>query len=116
MHFYINICILKTNCISRPIWICSQCYVSYDNEEIEIKMIDIALRKLMSYNLQDLKCVRCQEIKRENLSTYCPCSGQFEFLISASDTESLLKTFLKVAQNHNMVLLQEIVNSSLEVS
>lgn len=74
-------------------------------------MIDIALRKIMSYNLQDLKCVRCKEIKRENLTTYCPCSGHFESLISAIDTESLLKTFLDVAKSHKMVLLQEIVKN-----
>uniref|UniRef100_T1GHV1 DNA polymerase epsilon catalytic subunit n=1 Tax=Megaselia scalaris TaxID=36166 RepID=T1GHV1_MEGSC len=96
-----------------PIWICSQCYVSYDNEEIENKMIDIALRKIMTYNLQDLKCVRCKEIKRENLSLYCPCSGQFESLIQASDIESMLKTFLNVAENHKMNLLQEISGNTL---
>lgn len=69
----------------------------------------------MSYNLQDLKCVRCKEIKRENLSTYCLCSGQFESLISARDTELLLKTFLKVAETHRMLLLQEIVKNNLEI-
>lgn len=79
-------------------------------------MIDITLRKIMSYNLQDLKCVRCKDIKRENLTMYCPCSGQFESLISASDTESLLETFSKVAENHNMVLLQEIVKNNLALS
>lgn len=79
-------------------------------------MIDIALRKIMSYNLQDLKCIRCKEIKRENLNLYCPCSGKFDGLISANDTETMLKTFLKVAENHNMVLLQEIVKNHLSVS
>lgn len=69
----------------------------------------------MTYNLQDLKCVRCKEIKRENLSLYCPCSGQFESLIQASDIESMLKTFLNVAENHKMNLLQEIVNNNLEI-
>lgn len=69
----------------------------------------------MSYNLQDLKCVRCDQIKRENLTTFCPCSGQFEALISASNTETLLKTFLTVAENHEMVLLQEIIRNNLEI-
>lgn len=82
---------------------------------MEIKLIDIALRKMMSYNLQDLKCVRCNEIKRENLTLYCPCSGQFESLISAKDADTLLSIFLRVAETHDMILLQEMIQSNLEI-
>lgn len=86
---------------------CPQCYVYYDNEEIELRLIDAIQRKVMSYTLQDLKCTRCKQIKRENLIKLCSCAGEFETLISASELKNLLETFLKVAESHKMELLIE---------
>lgn len=92
-----------------PVWLCAQCFVAYDNEEIEMRIIDVVQRKLMSYVLQDLRCTRCNEIKRENLAQFCTCAGDFVPLISAKDIDQLLRTFLKVADYHKMDLLQETV-------
>ncbi|XP_068152320.1 DNA polymerase epsilon catalytic subunit 1 [Drosophila tropicalis] len=97
-----------------PVWLCAQCYVAYDNEEIEMRMIDVLQRKLMSYVLQDLRCARCNEIKRENLAEFCTCAGNFVPLISGKDIKSLLSTFSKVASNHKMQLLQETVQQALK--
>ena len=67
----------------------------------------------MSYGLQDLRCTRCKEIKRENMALVCSCAGKFETLISSSDVRSLLKTFGKVAEYHKMELLDEIIKKFL---
>lgn len=61
----------------------------------------------MSYTLQDLKCKRCKQIKRENLIELCSCAGEFETLISGKELKNLLETFLKVAESHKMELLTE---------
>ncbi|XP_030369181.1 DNA polymerase epsilon catalytic subunit A [Scaptodrosophila lebanonensis] len=92
-----------------PVWLCAQCYVAYDNEEIEMRMIDVVQRKMMSYVLQDLRCARCNEIKRDNLAEFCTCAGNFVPLIGGKDIEALLHTFTKVAGYHKMQLLQQTV-------
>ncbi|XP_043653722.1 DNA polymerase epsilon catalytic subunit 1 [Drosophila teissieri] len=96
-----------------PVWLCAQCYVAYDNEEIEMRMLDALQRKMMSYVLQDLRCARCSEIKRENLAEFCTCAGNFVPLISGKDIQTLLSTFNKVAGNHKMQLLQQTVHQAL---
>lgn len=63
-----------------PVWLCAQCYMYYDNREIEMRIIDVVQRKIMSHTLQDLRCIRCKQIKRENLSKLCSCAGKFETL------------------------------------
>lgn len=67
----------------------------------------------MSYTLQDLRCTRCNEIKRENISPLCSCAGSFDTLINANDLQKLLHTFLDVAETHQMDLLKEQVETFL---
>lgn len=62
---------------------------------------------MMSYTLQDLRCIRCKQIKRENLAELCSCAGQFETLINVNDLRTLLQTFIHVAETHKMDLLKE---------
>lgn len=97
----------------NPVWLCAQCYVHYDNEDIEVRLIDVINRKLMSYILQDMRCVRCKQIKQDNISEYCSCAGAFETLITQSETVSLIKTFNTVAEDYNLVLLKEHTDSML---
>ncbi|XP_011188337.1 DNA polymerase epsilon catalytic subunit 1 [Zeugodacus cucurbitae] len=92
-----------------PVWLCAQCFVAYENEEIEMRIIDVVQRKVMSYVLQDLRCARCNEIKRENLAEFCTCAGEFVPLISGREINGLLRTFRRVAEYHKMQLLQETV-------
>lgn len=98
----------------RPVWLCAQCFVHYDNEEIEIRLLDALQRKLMSYTLQDLRCTRCKQIKRENLAELCQCAGQFETLINVNDIKTILKTFDHVATSHGMDTLKEQTDIHLQ--
>ncbi|XP_052865449.1 DNA polymerase epsilon catalytic subunit 1 [Anopheles cruzii] len=98
----------------QPVWLCAQCNVDYDNVEIEMRLLDVVQRKLMSYTLQDLRCTKCKQIKRENLATHCPCTGAFENLISAAELRRLLQTFHTLAQNYRMPVLEETVQHALQ--
>uniref|UniRef100_A0A8W7Q1J1 DNA polymerase epsilon catalytic subunit n=1 Tax=Anopheles coluzzii TaxID=1518534 RepID=A0A8W7Q1J1_ANOCL len=97
-----------------PVWLCAQCNVDYDNVEIEMRLLDVVQRKLMSYTLQDLRCIKCKQIKRENLSQYCTCTGCFENLISTSELRRLLQTFYTLAKDYRMSVLEETVQHLLE--
>lgn len=90
-----------------PTWLCPQCFVNYEIEEIEKRLIDVVNRKLMSYTLQDLQCTRCQQIKQDNIMEYCECAGTYKTLIQPAEVEELVKTFNKVADEYSMILLKE---------
>lgn len=90
-----------------PVWLCSQCFVNYDTDEIEKRLIESINRKLMSYTLQDVQCIRCQQIKQDNILEYCPCAGKYKTLIQPEDVQALVKTFNAVADDYSMVLLKD---------
>lgn len=71
--------------------------------------MDVVHRKIMSYTLQDIRCTRCKEIKQDNLAELCSCAGTFDTLISADKLRQLLRTFLEVAETHQMHLLKDEV-------
>lgn len=99
----------------RPVWLCAQCSVDYDMVDIEMRLLDAVQRKMMSYTLQDLRCGRCKQIKRENLAEFCPCAGSFENLISAGELRRLFNTFLTVAEDYKLPLLKETIEHILNV-
>lgn len=91
----------------NQVWLCSECYVNYDTEEIEKRLIDVLNRKLMSYTLQDLQCIRCQGVKQDNVMEYCSCAGKYKTLIQPEEVQNLVKTFNLVADDYSMILLKE---------
>ncbi|XP_065073055.1 DNA polymerase epsilon catalytic subunit 1 [Ochlerotatus camptorhynchus] len=99
----------------RPVWLCAQCSVDYDMVDIEMRLLDVVQRKMMSYTLQDLRCGRCKQIKRENLAEFCPCAGRFENLISAGELRRLFNTFVTVAEDYKLPLLKETLEHILSV-
>ncbi|KAJ8965898.1 hypothetical protein NQ314_003839 [Rhamnusium bicolor] len=52
-------------------WFCPLCNTPYVSAEIECLLLDIISRKLLAYNLQDLQCKKCSQIKLENLIKHC---------------------------------------------
>lgn len=81
-----------------------------------MRLLDVIQRKMMSYTLQDMRCTRCKQIKRENLAPLCSCAGSFETLINAKELKQLLRTFFNVADRHGMHLLKEQVDMFLQHS
>ncbi|XP_062555151.1 DNA polymerase epsilon catalytic subunit 1 [Armigeres subalbatus] len=98
------------------VWMCPQCNADYDSVELEMRLLEVVERKMMSYTLQDLRCGRCKQIKRENLAEFCSCAGSFENLISAGELRRLLNSFLTVAENCKMPLLKESVEHMLNTT
>lgn len=96
-----------------PVWLCELCSVNYDTDEIERRLVDALNRKLMSYTLQDLQCVRCKEIKQDNIMEYCPCAGTYKTLIPQEEINGLVQTFNVVADKYSMVLLKEYTDSMI---
>ncbi|XP_046479124.1 DNA polymerase epsilon catalytic subunit 1 isoform X1 [Neodiprion pinetum] len=97
---------------NRHVWKCPLCETSYDNAEIEFSLIDTLNRKCMGYILQDLQCVKCNQIKRENMNEYCTCAGQYRTLISKRELVRFAKTAKSIAIKFGMPILAETVQNT----
>ncbi|XP_018571015.1 DNA polymerase epsilon catalytic subunit A [Anoplophora glabripennis] len=96
-------------------WICPLCDTPYDSTKIECFLLEIISKKFLAYNLQDLQCKKCSQIKMENLIKHCQCASEFRCLISRTDLIKLLETFLSLAQKYDMPALSETVEDSLKL-
>ncbi|KAF7265187.1 hypothetical protein GWI33_021380 [Rhynchophorus ferrugineus] len=97
-------------------WYCPLCKATYNSSEIECFLLDVISRKFLSYNLQDLQCKKCSQIKMENLIVHCKCAAEFRCLVSRTDLIKLLETFLKLAERFNMPALAETVQQILTIT
>jgi DNA polymerase epsilon subunit 1 len=96
-----------------PVWLCAQCFVNYDSEELEARLIETINRKMVSYTLQDLQCTRCKEIKQDNIMEYCQCAGSYTTLIKPDEVGQLVRAFNTVADTYSMILLKEYTDTLL---
>ncbi|XP_030759546.1 DNA polymerase epsilon catalytic subunit A [Sitophilus oryzae] len=97
-------------------WYCPLCRATYNTAEIECFLLDTISRKFLAYNLQDLQCKKCSQIKMENLIVHCKCASEFRCLVSQEDLIKLLETFLKLAEIFNMPALAETVQQILKLT
>ncbi|KAJ1654851.1 DNA polymerase epsilon catalytic subunit [Dispira simplex] len=95
---------------TRP-WLCVGCHHEYDRAGIELALVDLLLRRLQAYQLQDLKCKRCRMVKAENLLSHCPtCSASFTVAqLSSQDFLKQLQIFHNIAAFHKLDLLADTV-------
>lgn len=100
---------------SETSWLCPICNTSYDSAEMEMFLVDTINKKFLAYNLQDLKCKKCAQIKLENLILHCHCAGQFKPLISKDQLVKLIRTFHSLANIFNMLGLKELTTQILEL-
>ncbi|XP_015586460.1 DNA polymerase epsilon catalytic subunit A [Cephus cinctus] len=97
---------------NKEVWKCPLCEMSYDNDEIEFSLLDIMNRKSMAYMLQDLQCVKCFEVKRDNMNIICSCAGNYKTTITRNEMLQFVKTVKSIATKFKMYVLLEVVNSS----
>ncbi|KAG5892154.1 hypothetical protein JTB14_026392 [Gonioctena quinquepunctata] len=100
---------------SDSAWFCPLCKTTYDSSEIECTLLGIINGKFIAYNLQDLQCKKCSQIKLENLMKHCQCSSDFKCLVSRSDLIKLLQIFLSLAKKFDMPALSETVEQTLKL-
>lgn len=86
--------------------------MNYDNEDIEFLVTDILNRKSMGYLLQDIQCRKCKEIKRENMSELCSCSGGFKTLVPRDEIIKFVKICRSIASKCKMETLMDIVENT----
>ncbi|KAJ3603695.1 hypothetical protein NHX12_028439 [Muraenolepis orangiensis] len=99
-----------------PQWFCSNCQAQYETESIEMSLVEVLQKKLMSYTLQDLACVKCKGVKEANMPLYCKCAGNFDLTFSAKSFSEQVRVFHSIASHYNMSFLEETINWLLSMS
>ncbi|XP_065212426.1 DNA polymerase epsilon catalytic subunit 1 [Planococcus citri] len=97
-------------------WQCPICQTNYENSVIEHMLIDALNRKAMAYVLQDIQCKKCLQIKMDDISKYCSCSGSFKTLIDQTEISAHLNTFGMIAKYFKMSLLEQMVDWITQVN
>ncbi|KAN0014469.1 hypothetical protein ACTFIU_000787 [Dictyostelium citrinum] len=102
----------ETNMIRVPELSCIQCKGHYSKNTIESQLVEIIQRRSLSYQLQDLRCTKCNDVKSDNLGDICSqCSGQWECTQSNNLFSKDLIIFKSIAEYHNFEWLGETVDS-----
>ncbi|KAL2240087.1 UNVERIFIED_CONTAM: DNA polymerase epsilon catalytic subunit A, partial [Sesamum indicum] len=97
-------------------WRCAvpQCGQPYDREVMENALLQIIRQRERLYHLQDLVCLKCNQIKAAHLAEHCACAGSFACKENSSEFHSKMQIFLNVAVAQKFELLQECVSWILE--
>ncbi|KAL9391175.1 hypothetical protein Peur_015095 [Populus x canadensis] len=98
-------------------WRCAvpQCGQPYDREVMENALLQIVRQRERLYHLQDLVCLRCNQVKAAHLSEQCSCAGSFRCREDVSEFRRKMQIFLNVAIRQKFLLLQECTSWILEV-
>ena len=87
----------------KPIhWFCEVCGTEYDVATIERRLIDQAHKKMLRYQLQDLRCSKTNRVSTRSLARVSQCSADWQLDISPEQGRSEIETFLRLAKYHQL--------------
>jgi len=105
-----NSVLTDTSLSRKDRWRCVHCNNPYNLAAIEMRLVQQLQNNSMAYQLQDLSCEKCGEVKGDNLGMYCTCSSKFRNAQESSDTfRKRLRVFKNVADFHEFGWLKETV-------
>jgi DNA polymerase epsilon subunit 1 len=87
-------------------WFCEDCGTEYDVTSIERRLIEIAHKNVLRYQLQDLRCSKTNRVATNYLSQVSHCSAGLKLDISPQDGRSTIETLHRLAKYHELEELQ----------
>lgn len=98
---------------TMPVGACSECGHHYNKLVVEEVLIQQVHKLLTQYQVQDLRCLRCKKIREDDMSMYCPCSGEWVETLPRSEIQKKIAIYLQLAQFYGMPLLHRLVDELL---
>lgn len=91
-------------------WRCVHCNNPYNLRAIEMRLVQQLQNSSMAFQLQDLACEKCGEVKGDNLGMYCSCSSKFRNAQESMESyQKRLRVFKNVADFHEFEWLKDTV-------
>ena len=91
------------------IWKCT-CGQPYDRDFIESELVEIVQNLSRSYLLQDLVCLKCNQVKADHMSLFCPCAGEYSKTLSNDKLAVHYDVFQNIATAAGLTYLSEVVS------
>ncbi|KAL1201896.1 DNA polymerase epsilon catalytic subunit A [Cardamine amara subsp. amara] len=97
-------------------WSCADtnCGKIYDREQMENSLVQMVRQREKSYQMQDLVCIRCNQVKAAHLTEQCECSGSFRCKESGPEFRKSMEIFLDIAKRQKFQLLEELASWVLD--
>ncbi|KAH7922539.1 DUF1744-domain-containing protein [Leucogyrophana mollusca] len=100
--------------VAPPRWICGGCGGEYDRVAIELELMRLVGHMERAFTQQDLRCGKCKQVRADNVSRWCQCSGPYQLTVGKVDVRRKLKTVVNVAIVHGLARLRECAQMMLD--
>lgn len=90
------------------VWNCTNCHKQHNKASLEEQLITQYLKTVTKFQCQDLKCSKCGQIKSDNMSEFCRCSGKWVGTIPYEHIAQELQIYAGVAKAYNLELLRSV--------
>ena len=91
-------------------WRCIQCHHEYSQLALQERMVMQMHALITRYQLQDLKCSRCKQVRGNELSEHCICSGEWVASIGMMEMRRRLRVLKSVAEFYRLDMLKGAVD------
>lgn len=101
--------------IQKQDWRCGMCGTSRDPSELESRLA-VALRALHeTYQVQDLKCIKCSTVATNHLQRQCDvCGGGLKTSVAKASLVKRVAVFKSVAEYQGMETLKELCDDVID--
>jgi DNA polymerase epsilon subunit 1 len=113
VELQLTVSLLDPLCLLQKQWSCDGCGNSYNIDQIECNLVDIVQRKVIRYQLQDLRCTKTQQVAVTNMSFTSERAEPFKLDISRSEFLGELAILRNLASFYGLDWLLETTNSVL---
>eukprot|EP00698_Gefionella_okellyi_P023680 TRINITY_DN8155_c0_g1_i1.p1 TRINITY_DN8155_c0_g1~~TRINITY_DN8155_c0_g1_i1.p1 ORF type:complete len:2256 (+),score=530.17 TRINITY_DN8155_c0_g1_i1:623-6769(+) len=93
-------------------WECPHCGHPYNKISVENDLVQSVRRRMLAYQLQDIVCDKCRNVKADNLSPQCTCSGVWVNRESRDAFMQKLNVFASIADYYKFEFLENVVSWS----
>lgn len=97
-------------------WACPDCGTLYASDDIERRLIEICSRKVVRYQLQDLRCVKTNRVSTRAMAKQSDCSAKLKLDIPRSQALAQIQLLHNIAVDHDLEWLEETTGSLIGAS
>lgn len=94
-------------------WFCQDCGAEYDSVHIERRLIALVQKKILRYQVQDLRCTRTNRVATHSLARVSECSAELKLDISPQDCRFDIETLYGLSKYHQLEELEMITQGIL---
>ncbi len=106
----IDLCSVNDIDDDKLIWGCEDCKKPCNKIFIEERLIYELDKICYSYHSQDFKCNKCNKVRADDLSDYCPCSGGWIETVPKEEIFQKIKLLKHVSEWYDMKLLDDMIS------